>query len=89
MGQAVSDAPEQKAAEQRSMTNRPNWQQNVDRLHAEANRLVEQSQALLQSPKREDAERALAIRHRASELAQQATQIESYYLHGEVYMIRK
>jgi len=43
----------------------------------------------LQSPKREDAERALVIRRRASELAQRATQIESYYLRGEVYTIRK
>lgn len=80
MGQAVSDPPK---------GTRLQWRETVEQYRAEAKRLCAQADALSESARRDDALSAIAIRHQASQLAQRATQIESYFLYGEVYTIGK
>jgi hypothetical protein len=72
------------------VTNRPNWQITVDQYRARARQLEERAAALFtRSALRSDAEEALRVREQARSLAMKATQIESFYLHGEVYSLGK
>jgi len=67
---------------------KPNWQITVDQYRARARQLEERAAALFtRSALRTDAEEALRVRDQARSLAMKATQIEMFYLYGEVYSV--
>jgi hypothetical protein len=75
--------------EGRMMTNgtKPNWQQTVEQYRAEAKRLQEKAQALSECATQEDAIRSMEAHRQARQLARRATQVEAYYLYGEIVQL--
>jgi hypothetical protein len=64
---------------------KPHWQISVEQYRALAKQLEERASALFTSGCRlGDAEEAIRIRKQARVLATKATQIETFYLYGEV-----
>jgi len=69
------------------MMTKPNWQLTVEQYRAEAKRLQEKAQALSECATQEDALRSMEAHRQARQLAQRATQIESYHLYGEIVQL--
>jgi hypothetical protein len=67
---------------------KPNWRRTVEQYRAEATRLREKAQALSECATQEDALRSLDARRQATQLAQRATQIEAYFLYGEIVTLK-
>jgi hypothetical protein len=68
-------------------TKKPGWLISVEQNRAQAKKLIERGEVLQRGTKAEALE-AMRLYTEARKLAFQATQIEAYFLHGEIVTTR-